>query len=124
MGAYLRRDLVLHFLLSWMCENPGRSPDCRCQFRGDCASLNLALPSALKPKTQGALSGLALQFLFSSASTRKLRLLPQIQLVDHLFIALAFRAVEIIEQAAALRDHFQKPAPRRMVLRVGLEVFG
>ena len=55
---------------------------------------------------------------------RKLRLLPQIQLVDYLLVALAFRAVEIIEQAAALRDHFQKAAPRRMVLRVGLEVFG
>src|SRR6266446_3326972 len=39
-------------------------PDCRCQFRGDCASLNLALPSALKPKTQGALwPGLAV-FVF------------------------------------------------------------
>ena len=26
IGAYLRRDLVLHFLTFWMCENPGRSP--------------------------------------------------------------------------------------------------
>jgi hypothetical protein len=54
----------------------------------------------------------------------KLRLLPQIQLVDYLLVALAFRAVEVIEQAAALRDHLQKAAPRRMVLRVGLKVFG
>src|SRR5207302_11003892 len=46
-------------------------PDCRCQFRGDCASSTLALPSALKPKTQGALSAWVLQFYFRPASMRK-----------------------------------------------------
>src|SRR5256885_7637792 len=70
-------------------------PDCRCQFRGDCASLNLALPSALKPKTQGALSAWPCSFIFARLRCGKLRLLPQIQLVDYLFVALTFRAVEV-----------------------------
>jgi hypothetical protein len=50
--------------------------------------------------------------------------MPQVQLANDRFITLAFRAIQVIEQAAAFRDHFQKATPRRMVLRVGLKVFG
>ena len=50
--------------------------------------------------------------------------MPQFQLVDYFFIAVAFRAIQVIEQAAAFGDHFQEATPRRVILRVRLKVFG
>jgi hypothetical protein len=61
--------------------------------------------------------------LASVRSGAWLRLFSQVQPVDYLFVTLAFRAAEVVKQAAALRDHFQEATPRRMILRVGLQVF-
>ena len=51
-------------------------------------------------------------------------LFAQVQFVDQFFITIGFCVAQIIEQTPALRDHLKQAAPRRMIFRVGLEVFG
>jgi hypothetical protein len=53
-----------------------------------------------------------------------LRLLPQIQFVDQLFVAIRFCPAQIIKQASALCHHLEEAAPRGMIFPVGLQVLG
>src|SRR5439155_21403572 len=69
IGAYLRHDLVLHFTFLDVRESRPVTL---------IVGVNSETRSALKPKTQGALSAWPCSFYFRPASTRKLRLLPQI----------------------------------------------
>src|ERR1700675_3059777 len=52
------------------------------------------------------------------------RLLAQAKLLDQLVIFAGILALEIIEQLAALVDHFKQAAPGVMILHVRLEVVG
>ena len=54
----------------------------------------------------------------------KLRLFPQIQFIDQLFIAFGFGPAQIIEQTPALGHHFKEPAARGVVFGVAFQVFG
>jgi hypothetical protein len=50
-------------------------------------------------------------------------LLADAELLNHRLVALGIILLQVIEQATTLADHHQKPAPRSVVLLVGLEVF-
>ena len=52
----------------------------------------------------------------------RLTLTAQAQTADHLVIALNVRALEVIEQTPALRDHLQQAAPRVIVFLMGFEM--
>ncbi len=51
-------------------------------------------------------------------------LTAQAQTADHLVIALNVRALEVIQQTSALRDHLKQAAPRVIVLLMSLEMLG
>ena len=55
---------------------------------------------------------------------RSARLLADAQLLNDGFVAFGIRLSEVVEQAATLADHHEKPAPGGMVLLVGLEMLG
>jgi len=65
--------------------------------------------AALKPKTQGAFSAWSavcfLSFGFEMERWAQSRLFPQVELIDHLAISIAFRSTQVIEQTAPVRDH-------------------
>jgi hypothetical protein len=50
-------------------------------------------------------------------------LLADPEAADQLRVAVRVLPLQVIEQAAALSDQLEQPAPRMVVLRVGLEVF-
>jgi len=52
------------------------------------------------------------------------RLFPQVQPVDQLAIPVPLGAAQVIEQTPALGHHFEEAAAGRMILGVGLQVFG
>lgn len=50
--------------------------------------------------------------------------MPKLQLLGHRLIARQVGLVEVIQQPAALADHFQQTAPRAVVLDVLLQMLG
>src|SRR6266404_5809763 len=63
-------------------------------------------------------------FLLSRGRFAEEKSAAQTQTLDQVFVARLILGLHVIEQAAALRDHLDQPAPRVIVLRVGLEVLG
>jgi hypothetical protein len=53
-----------------------------------------------------------------------LRLFPQVQLIDQFLVTIGFRSAQVVEQAPALRHHFEKAATRGVIFGVGLKMFG
>ena len=46
------------------------------------------------------------------------------QTIHDLVVALNIRSLQVIEQTASLRDHFQQAAPRMIIFLVRLEMLG
>jgi hypothetical protein len=57
-------------------------------------------------------------------SSLRLSLTTQAKTADHLVIALYIRALEVIQQTPALRDHLEQAAPRVIIFLVGFEMLG
>src|SRR6185503_10486072 len=64
------------------------------------------------------------RFEVLSLSTVKILLPAQAQTIHDLVVALNIRFLQVIEQTASLRDHFQQAAPRVIIFLVCLEVLG
>ena len=60
----------------------------------------------------------------ASCARDRLRLLPQVQLLDHTLVAIVFRPAQVIEKAPARGDHLEEAAARGMIFGVTLQVFG
>jgi hypothetical protein len=52
------------------------------------------------------------------------KLLPQTELLNHSFVAIRSRALEVIEQFPPPSNHLEQSAAGGMILDVALEVFG
>jgi len=50
-------------------------------------------------------------------------LLAEMELLEDNLVAFRRGVLEVIKELAALRDHLEEPAPGRMVLDVGFQVF-
>src|SRR6185503_17459971 len=53
-----------------------------------------------------------------------LSLLAEAERVDEPLVAVEVLALQVVEQAAAQADHAKEPAPRMVILGVGLQVLG
>ncbi len=53
-----------------------------------------------------------------------MELLPETKLFDQLPVLVGIRLLEIVQQLAALADHFQESAARMVVLHVRFEMIG
>jgi len=68
-------------------------------------------------------NSLAFQFIaFRLNEAARFNLTTQAEPFHHLVITLYVRALEVIEQASALRDHLEQAAPRVVVLLVCFEM--
>jgi hypothetical protein len=54
----------------------------------------------------------------------RLRLLPQVEFLDQVFIPVGLRFAQVIEQTPALGYHFEEATTRGMIFGIGLQVFG
>jgi hypothetical protein len=55
---------------------------------------------------------------------RELDLLADAELLDNVFVALGIVALEVVQQTTSSAHHHEKSATGRVVLLMGLEVFG
>ena len=51
------------------------------------------------------------------------KLTPQSELLNNALIAFLIAAFDIVKKTTTLRDHFQKAAPRMVILGMGFEMF-